>query len=279
MTTARRSPWMRDRRLPIAGTLIAILVILAAFAPLVAPYDPSAQPDIRAGRLHAPSLAHPFGTDDLSRDVLSRVVHGARISLGVALLAVTLSIVIGTAVGLVAGLSGGLVDGVLMRLVDAGLAIPRVFLLLAVIGLWGGVGVVSLVLILALTTWFDTSRVVRAEASSVRSREFVLASQALGLGRVRVALRHVVPNITAPIVVSATLGVGQILLIEAGLSYLGIGVRPPTPSWGAMIAEGQQWLEAGWWVALFPGLALVVTVLTFSLLGDALRDLADPRAR
>jgi peptide/nickel transport system permease protein len=270
--------WRRDRRVGVALIVIAVLVALSVFAPLITPYDPAAQPDIVHGGLAAPSLGHPFGTDAFSRDLFARVLYGGRISLAIAAFSVLLSAAVGTAVGLAAGLGGPVADAVLMRIVDAALAIPRIFLLLVVLGLWGGVGVTGLVLILGLTTWFDTSRLVRAETGSVRAREYVTASRASGATPVRIALHHVLPNVAAPVIVSASLGVGQIVLIEAGLSFLGVGVRPPTPSWGAMIADGQQWLASAWWVAAFPGMAIVITVLAFSTLGDALRDALDPKA-
>ncbi|MGD2136241.1 MAG: ABC transporter permease [Gemmatimonadales bacterium] len=259
--------------------LVSVLALAALLAPVLAPYDPAIQLDLEHGQLQRPSLAHPLGTDFFSRDLLSRVLYGARISLVIAAFAVALSLTIGTAVGLLAGLAGGIVDTVLMRIVDAVLAIPRVFLLLTVVALWDRVGVTGLVLVLGLTSWFDTSRLVRAEVLSLRSRAFITATTALGFGRLRTALRHVLPNALAPILVSATLGMGQIVLVEAGLSYLGVGVPPPVPSWGRMIADGQTWLTQAWWVAAFPGLAVVLTVLGFSLLSDGLRDTLDPRSQ
>ena len=259
--------------------LVGALVLLAAFAPLLSGHDPAAQPDL-VGRSYAPpSLAHPFGTDFYSRDLFSRVLHGARISLSVAGLAVFLSITLGTALGLAAGMAPGWIDAVLMRFVDAALAIPRIFLVLVVVGLWNDIGLFGLVLILGLTSWFDTSRLVRAEVLSLRSREFVRAARALGLGATRIMSRHLLPNVASPVIVSATLGIGQMILLEASLSYLSLGVRPPTPSWGQMIAEGQTALHTAPWVAIFPGLAVVLTVLGFSLIGDGMRRALDPRAR
>ena len=258
--------------------LVVVLLLGAAFAPVIAPYDPAAQPDLESGRLQPPSLHHPFGTDSVSRDLFSRVLYGGRVSLLVAALTVLLSLTLGTGVGLVAGLSGGAVDAVLMRFVDAGLAIPRVFLLLAIIALWDHVGVTGLVIVLGVTSWFDTARLVRAEVLSLKHRPFVTATRALGFDGPRIALRHVLPNALAPIVVSATLGMGQIVLVEAGLSFLGVGVPPPQPSWGAMIADGQQWMTQAWWIATFPGIAVVLTVVAFSLLSDGIRDTFDPRS-
>lgn len=269
----------RDRRARVGLALVALFAILAALASVLASHDPTTQLDLVSKQFQPPSLAHPFGTDFYSRDLLSRVLHGARISLGIAVLSVTVSIVLGTAVGLAAGLAGGLADQVLMRGVDSALALPRLFLVLVVVALWEDVGVVGLVLILGLTSWFDTSRIVRAEVLSIKHRQFVAAARAVGIGLRGIVVRHLLPNIAGPIIVMATLGIGQMILLEAGLSYLGVGVRPPTPSWGQIIADGQQVLRTAPWVAVFPGLAIVVTVLAFSLLGDGLRRALDPRAR
>ncbi len=268
-----------SRRARFGLGLLVVLCVVAVFAPLVTSYDPSDQIDLATRQLLAPSLTHPFGTDFFSRDLLTRVLHGARISLSVAILSVLLSVILGTAVGLTAGSVGGAAGAALMRLVDTALAVPRLFLLIVVLALWRDVALFGLIAILGLTSWFHIARIVRAEVLSLRAREFVVASRALGLTTRRIAIRHLLPNLAAPIIVTATLGVGQIVLIEAGLSYLGIGVSPPTPSWGAMIAEGQTLLATAWWVAAFPGLAIVLTVVGFSLVGDGLRDALDPRTR
>ena len=270
---------MMTRRVRLGLALVAGLYLVALLAPLLAPYDPAAQLDLLGGRLLGPSLAHPLGTDSFSRDVLSRLLYGARLSLWIAALAVLLAVTLGTAVGLAAGLAGGWVDVLLMRAVDAALAIPRVFLLIVVLALWEQGGVVALILVLGVTGWFGTSRLVRAEVQSLKGRDFVLAARALGLPDGRIALRHVLPNVAAPIIVTAALGVGNTVLLEAALSFLGIGVRPPLPSWGNMIEEGQAFLATAPWQAIVPGLAVVGTVMAFSLLGDALRDAWDPRAQ
>ena len=267
------------RRTVLGLVLVSVLCAAAALAPWLVPYDPTAQLDLAGGQYLDPSVAHPFGTDFYSRDLFSRVLYGARISLTVAFLSVLLSVTIGTAVGLIAGLAGGAVDTVLMRLVDAALAIPRVFLLIVVLALWEGVGLWGLILILGLTSWIDASRIVRGEVLSLKTRDFVTAARATGIGARRLAWSHLLPNLAAPIIVTATLGIGQIILTEAALSYLGIGVKPPMPSWGSIIAEGQQALGSAPWVATFPGIAIVVTVVGFGLLGDGLRDALDPRTR
>ncbi len=269
---------MNARRVRFTLLAVGLLYLIALAAPLLAPYDPAAQLDLVAGRLLPPSLVHPLGTDALSRDVLSRLLYGARLSLSIAALAVLVAVTVGTAVGLAAGLAPGALDAFLMRAVDAALAIPRVFLLLVVLALWEHGGVTALVLVLGLTGWLGTSRLVRAEVLSLRRRDFVLAARALGLPGWRIALRHVLPNAAAPIIVTATLGVGNTVLLEAALSFLGIGVRPPLPSWGNMIADGQAFLPTAPWQAIVPGLAVVGTVIAFSVLGEALRDALDPRS-
>jgi peptide/nickel transport system permease protein len=261
----------------VGAVLVLVLLLASVAAPLITAHDPIAQLDLEGARLLAPSLAHPFGTDELSRDVLSRILYGGRISLTIAVLAVAVSLVVGTTVGLVAGMSGGLLDVVLMRCVDAALAVPRLLLLLVIVGLWGSVNVAVLIAILGLTSWFDTSRLVRAEVLSLRTRDYVLAARALGLSTRALLARHVLPNVMEPITVAATLGVGQIVLIEAGLSFLGVGVRRPVPSWGMMIAESQELMVTAPWTAAFPGLAVVLTVVAFSLLGDGLRTAMDPK--
>lgn len=274
-----RSRLLSGTRARVGLALVGLLLLLALLAPLFTSYDPTAQIDLATRQLLPPSMAHPMGTDFFSRDMLSRVLFGARISLTIAVFTILVSITIGTVVGMWAGWSGGVVDTVLMRLVDAALAIPRVFLLLVVLALWRNVGLAGLILVLGTTSWFDTARLVRAEVLSLKAREFVVATRALAFRAPRVAWRHLLPNVAAPVIVSATLGVGQIVLLEAGLSYLGIGVRPPIPSWGNMIADGQAHLATAWWITAFPGLAIMLTVVGFSLIGDALRDAMDPRSR
>jgi len=256
--------------------LIALLCTIALLAPLLAPYAPNTQLDIIALKNQPPSLAHPFGTDQYSRDLLSRMLFGARISLSVALLAVLLSATVGTAYGLIAGYFGGRVDAVMMRLLDACLAIPRVLLLVAVLALWSPVPLGALIAIIGLTGWFEVSRLVRAEVLSVMQREYLLAARALGTPGFRIIWRHVLPNVLNPIIVAATLGVGNVIMLEAGLSYLGIGARAPAASWGSIFFDGSDAFQATWWIALFPGLAIIVTVLAFNVFGSALRDALDP---
>lgn len=261
----------------IALAVLVTLYIAALLAPVIAPYSQSQQLDIVAMKNQAPSLAHPFGTDRFSRDLLTRVLFGARVSLSVATLAVLMSAVVGMLWGLTAAAFGGVVDSVLMRLLDAFLAIPRVLLLVAILALWSPVPLGALIVLLGLTGWFDVSRLVRAEALTLRERDFVVAARAQGAGVRRIMLRHLTPNVLGPVVVATTLGVGQIIVLEAGLSFIGIGAREPAASWGTLFSDGTEAFAGTWWAALFPGIAIVTTVLCFNILGDALRRLLDPR--
>jgi peptide/nickel transport system permease protein len=266
----------RNPRGRLGALALAAIATAAALGPLILP-DPLAQPCVLTCRNLPPSLAHPFGTDDLSRDILSRVANGGRISLAVAILAVGLSVTLGAAVGLVAGYWGGTVDAALMRLVDAALAIPRLFLLLLVLAVWEQAPVATLVVLIGVTGWFGTGRLVRGEVLRLREETYVRAAEALGANRRRIIFRHLLPNTAGPLLVAATLGVGDVILLEAGLSFLGLGVQPPTPSWGGMILDAKSVLAAAPWAGIFPGLAIVVTVLSSNLFGDALRDAVDPR--
>jgi peptide/nickel transport system permease protein len=262
------------------GRIGAVLLLVIAVSALVGPWflpDPLAQPDILAGSL-PPGLGHPFGTDQLNRDILARVVAGARVSLSVALLAVGLSATIGAAVGLIAGYWGGVVDAGLMRLVDGALAIPRLFILLLLLAAWERVPLVALIFLIGATGWLATSRLVRAEVLRLREESYVRAAEALGARRRHVILRHLLPNTTGPLLVAATLGVGDVILLEAGLSFLGLGVQPPTPSWGSMVLDSKEVLVSAPWTGIFPGLAIIVTVLSANLFADALRDTIDPRS-
>jgi len=262
-------------RAALAG--LALLVGCALLAPWIAPYDPTAQLDLIALRSQAPSLAHPFGTDQYSRDVLSRVLFGARVSLAVGFLATLVSITVGTAYGIVAGHVGGRTDMAMMRTVDAALAVPRVLLLLAVGALWPALPLAVFVLLLGLTQWFHLARLVRAEASVVRGEEYITSARALGAGAWRIMSRHVLPNVTSPVLVAATVGIANAIALEAGLSFLGVGVHPPTPSWGNIILDGADDVATLWWISIFPGLAILATVACLNALGDALREVMDTR--
>jgi peptide/nickel transport system permease protein len=269
----------KKNKLAMAGlAVMIILYIITLVTPLVAPYDPAAQGDIVLTRNLAPSAEHLMGTDKFGRDIFSRVLYGSRISLTIGFIAVGISVTLGTLVGALAGYFGGFVDTLLMRLTDMMLSFPRLVLLIVVIALFSP-SIWLVVVVLGLTGWMGTARLVRGEVLSLREREFVQAARALGMGDWRIISRHVIPNTMAPVIVSATLGIGQTILTEASLSFLGLGVQPPTPSWGNMVADGRDALIEAWWIATFPGIAIVLTVIAFNLLGDGLRDALDPRLR
>ena len=256
--------------------VLAFFVTIAIAAPVVAPYPPYYQIDISHPN-HPPSAQFLLGTDPFSRDVWSRLVYGARVSLGIGAVAMLVAATVGTAVGAVAGYFRRWVDTVLMRLVDVGLAMPRIFVLLMAVALWDHIALWVLVLLIGLTGWFGTSRLVRAEVLSLREREFVAAARALGAGPRRVVFRHVLPNADAPIIVSAALGIGNVMLLEAGLSFLGLGVPSPAPSWGSMIFDGTEKMAVAPWTSVFPGLAIAVVVMALNGIADGLRDAIDPR--
>ena len=249
--------------------VLAVLVVLALLGPAALP-DPRAQPDLATGTLRPPTVAHLLGTDHLSRDVLSRVVTGARVSLGVAVGAVLLAVTLGAGVGLLAGYAGGWVDAALMRTVDAALAVPRIFLLLLVTATMERIPLGALVLILGVTGWFGTSRLVRSDVLRLKALDFVRGAEALGAGPGRIVGQHLLPNVLRPLTVAPTLAVGDVILLEAGLSFLGLGVQPPTPSWGGMIYEARPYLVDAPWTSLAPGVAIVLSVLAVNLVGEAL---------
>jgi peptide/nickel transport system permease protein len=265
------------RRVVVALGVLAFMVALALLADVLSPYDPDAQLSLERLAGHPPSLLHPMGNDPYSRDILSRVLHGTRVSLGVAALALAVAMGVGTAYGALAGMAGDRVDALLMRLVDALLSIPRVLLLIMLVALWGQITVPRLVVFLGLTSWFGVSRLVRGEVRALREREFVLAARALGAGGPAIFRRHLLPNLATPLLVSATLVVRTVILLEAGLSFFGYGVPQPTASWGSIIRDGADQVATHWWITVFPGLAIVLTVLALDALGDGLREALDPR--
>ncbi|QHE92573.1 ABC transporter permease subunit [Pandoraea fibrosis] len=269
---ARRQRW-RDVQLWVSLALAIGLVVVALAPQWFSPYDPNAisLSDI----LKPPSSAHWFGTDQLGRDLLSRVIWGSQISLYVAFCAVLLAGVFGSLFGIAAGYLGGWVDAVAMRLADIQLALPAVILALVLVGAIG-FSVFNLVIVLSLANWARFARVTRSEALSLRSRDFVLLAKLAGASRIRVIFAHIVPNVINTFIVLATLDIGTIIILEATLSFLGLGVQPPTPSWGAMIADGRGYLETAWWICGIPGMVLMVAVLLANQLGDALRDRLSP---
>jgi peptide/nickel transport system permease protein len=271
------SRFLKNHPLVLWGSvLILLLVVTALTAQWVSPYDPIQQ--TLQDRLLPPSLRHWMGTDQFGRDVLSRLLYGSRVSLAVGFVAVSIYIFIGTLVGSLAGYYGGWVDGVLMRFVDIMLSVPTFFLILMVIA-FVGPNILNVMVVIGLTSWTDVARLVRGEILSLKEREFVQAARLIGASDSRIILRHLLPNAMGPILVVATLGVGGAILIESSLSFLGLGVQPPTASWGNMLLEGKEHLTDAWWLVVFPGLAVFFTVLGFNLIGEGLRDLMDPRLR
>jgi peptide/nickel transport system permease protein len=276
----RQERWRRFFRLrPTSWGLgiLTFLLLVALAAPLLAPFDPNRQLDIVQLTNRPPSWTFLLGTDPLSRDVWSRLVYGTRVSLGIGALGALVAVALGTLVGALAGYYRRWIDAVLMRGVDVGLALPRIFVLLMAVALWDGLPFAALVVAIGLTSWFGTSRLVRAEVLSLRQRDFVVAARALGAGSSRVIVRHVLPNAAAPIIVSAALGVGNVLLLEAALSFLGIGVPPPDASWGNMIADGMPSIYTAPWSTFFPGLAISLVVMSLNGVADGVRDALDPR--
>ena len=266
-----------DRRSMLAGGVLAVMIALVLLGPLLSPYQPYEQLDITHLVHAAPSAEHPLGTDAYSRDVLSRVMDGGRISLAVAASAVFIEVLVGVVWGLTSGLAGHRVDTLMMRIVDAGMSVPRVLLLLALLAATPHVPVWVLVVMLGVTGWFAIARLVRGEVRSIRGADFVLAASALGVSPVRLARRHLLPQVLGPVLVASTLAVGQVIVLEAGLSWLGIGVQPPQASWGNIIGDGREFIASAPWVSLGPGVCLVLVVLAVSALGDGLRDALAPR--
>jgi peptide/nickel transport system permease protein len=277
MNTPFQQFWRRFRsnRVATAGlVVIAALFLLSFCAGFITPYDPDALDAWHV--LLPPSSAHLFGTDELGRDVLTRVIFGARVSLKVGFVAVGIAVAIGTVVGLFAGFYGGWADSLLMRVVDIMLCFPTFFLILAVIAMLEP-SIWYIMIIIGLTGWMGVARLVRAEVLSLKSRDFVSAARVLGASDLRIIFRHILPNALSPVLVSATLGVAGAILTESALSFLGIGVQPPTPSWGNILTSGKDYIEFAWWLSLFPGVAILVTVLSYNLVGEGIRDALDPR--
>ncbi|MBI2159027.1 MAG: ABC transporter permease [Candidatus Rokubacteria bacterium] len=266
----------RNRLALVGGVVVVCLAALAVLAPVIAPWDPN-RPDVKK-ILDAPSGVHPLGTDQLGRDVLSRMFYGARVSLAVGFVSVGIASLIGIVLGAAAGYHGGLVDATIMRLVDLMLVFPRFFLLLAVLAflrpsIW------TIMAVIGLTGWMGVARLVRAEFLALKEREFVLWSQSIGASAFRIVWRHILPNAMAPVLVAMTLGIPAAILTESGLSFLGLGVQPPHASWGNILNEGKDAIEIGWWLSVYPGVAILVTVLSYNLFGEGIRDALDPRLR
>ena len=270
-------PRLAGNRFAVAGgVVVLLLLVVSLIAPLIVPFSPN---EINAWEvLNPPSLRHWFGTDDLGRDVFSRVVYGARISLLVGFVAAGIAVLIGTLIGLLAGFYGGWTDSLLMRVVDIMFCFPAFFLILAVItflrpSIW------YIMIIIGLTGWMGVARLVRAEVLSIREMDYIMAARCIGCSDRRLIFRHILPNAVSPALVAATLGIAGAILTESALSFLGIGVQPPTPSWGNILTSGKDYIEFAWWLSLFPGLAILVTVLAYNLLGEGVRDALDPRVK
>ena len=271
--------WQRflKNKMALAGSIIVVAFFaVSLLAPWIAPYDPGAI-DLKLV-LMPPSAAYLLGTDQLGRDVLSRMIWGAKISLKVGFAATGLAIFIGTILGAIAGYYGRWIDAVIMRFVDIMLCFPTFFLILAVIAflepsIW------NIMIVIGLTGWMGITRLVRADFTSLRERDFVLAARGIGAGDFRIILIHILPNAMASVLVAATLGVAGAILTESALSFLGIGVQPPTPSWGNILTAGKDNIDIAWWLSLYPGLAILLTVLGYNLLGEGIRDSLDPRLR
>jgi peptide/nickel transport system permease protein len=266
----------RNQLACVGAVVVGILVAIAVLAPVLAPWDPTKTDMKRI--LEGPSMKHWLGTDQIGRDVLSRLIYGSRISLAVGFVSVGIAVLIGILLGAAAGYNGGIVDAFIMRLVDLMLVFPRFFLLLAVLAflkpsIW------TIMVVIGLTGWMGVTRLVRAEFLALREREFVIWSESIGAGALRVIFKHILPNAIAPVLVAMTLGIPAAILTESGLSFLGLGVQPPYATWGNILNDGKDLITYAWWLTLYPGLAILVTVLAYNLMGEGIRDALDPRLR
>lgn len=264
----------RNKLSVIGAIVVFALITISLLAPVIAPYDPTSIDVYNV--LSPPDKAHILGTDELGRDLLSRIIWGSRVSLKVGFVAVGIAIMIGIILGSIAGFYGGRVDAILMRFVDIMLAFPTFFLILAVIAILEP-NIFTIMAVIGVTGWMDVARLVRAEFLTLKERDFVDAARALGMKNKRLIVRHILPNALSPVFVAATFGVAGAILTESGLSFLGLGVQPPDPSWGNILTAGKDNIEIAWWLSLYPGLAILITVLSYNLVGEGLRDALDPR--
>ena len=281
----KRSQWvevwrrLKRNKMAVLGLIILIiLVLLAVFADVIANYDNVVIKQNLAHRLQGPSAAHWLGTDEFGRDIFARLVHGTRVSLQVGIVAVGISIVIGGILGAVAGYYGGKLDNTIMRIMDIFLAVPSILLAIAIVSALGP-SIINLMLAISISSVPSYARIVRASVLSIRDQEFIEAAKAIGSKNSRIIFRHIIPNSLAPVIVQATLGVASAILSTAGLSFIGLGIQPPAPEWGSMLSGGRQYLRYAWWVTTFPGVAIMITILSLNLLGDGLRDALDPRLK
>lgn len=281
----KRSQWvevwrrLKRNKMAVLGLIILIiLVLLAVFADVIANHDNVVIKQNLAHRLQGPSAAHWLGTDEFGRDIFARLVHGTRVSLQVGIVAVGISIVIGGILGAVAGYYGGKLDNTIMRIMDIFLAVPSILLAIAIVSALGP-SIINLMLAISISSVPSYARIVRASVLSIRDQEFIEAAKAIGASNTRIIFRHIIPNSLAPVIVQATLGVASAILSTAGLSFIGLGIQPPAPEWGSMLSGGRQYLRYAWWVTTFPGVAIMITILSLNLLGDGLRDALDPRLK
>ncbi|MCK9573847.1 MAG: ABC transporter permease [Candidatus Omnitrophica bacterium] len=271
--------WKRFKKnkLALTGAILVFgLLVIAILAPFVSPYDPNIinMDDV----LQAPGSRHILGTDDLGRDILSRMIYGTRISLSVGFVAIAIATIIGIILGSLAGYYGKLIDSLIMRLVDIMLSVPTFFLLLTIIAIVGP-SIWIVMFVIGLTGWMSIARLVRAEFLTLKEREFVLAARSIGASDARIIFKHILPNAMSPVYVSFILGVAGAILMESGLSFLGFGVQPPTPSWGNILTAGREYMEVAWWLIFFPGLAILLTCLSYYILGEGIRQALDPKLK
>lgn len=281
----KRSQWLevwrrlkRNKMAVLGLVILIILVLLAVFANVIANYDNVVIKQNLSQRLQAPSAAHWLGTDEFGRDIFARLVHGTRVSLQVGIIAVGISIVIGGILGAIAGYYGGKLDNIIMRIMDIFLAVPSILLAIAIVSALGP-SILNLMLAISISSVPSYARIVRASVLSIRDQEFIEAAKAIGASNTKIIFRHIIPNSLAPVIVQATLGVASAILSTAGLSFIGLGIQPPAPEWGSMLSGGRQYLRYAWWVTTFPGVAIMITILSLNLLGDGLRDALDPRLK
>lgn len=269
---------LKNKQIVFGLIVILFMYGVAIFAPLIATHDPNVLNLDPKGRLLPPSKEHWLGTDDLGRDLFSRMVYGARISLSIGFIAVMIMLFIGITLGAIAGYYGGWADSLIMRLIEVMMCFPSFYLILMILA-FVGPSIIYVMIVIGFTIWMDLARFVRAEFLSLRERDFTIAARALGASDARIAFRHILPNALAPVFVSATFSLGGAILLESGLSFLGLGVQIPTPSWGNIISTGRFYIDSAWWLTLFPGMAILITVLSFYLTGEGLRTILDPRLK
>lgn len=285
VASKKRSQWREVWRMLVKNKMamlglfiLIVLVLLALFADVIADYDTVVIKQNLAERLQGPSASHWLGTDEFGRDILARLIHGTRVSLKVGILAIGLSILAGGFLGAISGFYGGMIDNIIMRTMDIFLAVPSILLAIAIVSALGP-SMINLMISISVSYIPTFARIVRASVLSVRDQEFIEAARAIGASNARIILKHIIPNVLSPVIVQGTLGVAGAILSIAGLSFIGLGIQPPAPEWGSMLSGGRQYLRYAWWVTTFPGLAIMITILSLNLLGDGLRDALDPRLK